>query len=395
MKLYQLCIAKMGFFVFYIFAVTFNPIIANRSSMVFINESEAIYNHNSMLFKYDLKSHKHCVLDCSKNGYFDRNRKRFADVAISSKDDAIWSIVKNCGEDYIIQFVGSQFVATDVIKYFNNVDGALDNLFLSQDAGSLVSLRENWDERSILCFNLLKNKVFELNKALLHDILSNEFRTLDMTNDGTVVVLNVYKGGGLYIWQPEDGTVYSVHSGLGGEFFHDFALSPDGVRVLSISANGGELWNVKDRRFEYLFRWDNNSKNLETYSCPPKIDGWAIDSKIYYRSGPNFYISPDPKIDFKDKSKAIFMWGSVRKAVFSPNSRFVFLLTELKGYFEGLARWHLNIFDIQQKTMIQTIELSNLTDIPDFMTPSPDMCQFLIMCRDGEIVHIPVNLQIV
>ncbi|KKQ33207.1 MAG: hypothetical protein US49_C0002G0102 [candidate division TM6 bacterium GW2011_GWF2_37_49] len=397
MQLYQFCINKFSILCFCIFSLSVNQVMANRSSMVFINETESIYSHNSMLFRYDLKSGNSVLIDYLNSS--ERYKKKFADIAISRQDGYTWSVVKNQGDDYFVYFSNSSFGCTNVIKNYNLKDAKVNDpkfcneIFLSQDAKSIVALREQCQNRSVILLNLSNGRIYELDPAIQADILSNEFRTLDMTNDGKVVVFNVYRGGGLYIWQPEENTVYPVHSDLGGEYFYDFALSPDGSKVLSISDHGAELWDVMSRRFEYIFRWDNNSKNLETFSCPPKVDGWAIDSKIYYRSRPNFSFNPDVKIDDKDKSKPPFMWGDVKKSMFSQDSRFVFMLTELNGYFKGFAPWRLNIFDIQKTTMIQSIDISSLTDIPDFMTLSPDMCQLLIMCRDGQIAHIPVNLQ--
>lgn len=396
MKIRQFCIDKKTIIGMCIFVLTFSSIIANRSSIIFINGEEAIYTHHTQLFHYNLTSHKSTLIKVPQNKTSHLVR-HLAEIAISAEDGYYYASnpdhngalkFKLCCESENEYFIKDDYCEA-VVPALNN--GYINTFFLSDNANAIILLYHIGQYQSFKCCNLKTDKNYELDEVQTSKILSQQLRATDITNDGNVVVFNVYTGGGLYIWKPVENSVFSVDAGLEGSYFNDFALAPDGSRLLSISGNGAELWNINDRRFEYLFRWSNGIKDLETYSCPPKIDGWAIDRKIYYKERPNFFFNPEAQFKYKDKTKVVFMWGDVKKALFSPNSRFVFMLTELCGYFTGFARWRLNIFDIQAKRIVRTIPISKLTNFPDFMALSPDASQLLIMCGNDEMVHVPLN----
>lgn len=348
------------------FIIIFDSVKPNRTRIKFLDNNVFLFTHRKSVFMYDIR---------------DNTQKLYYNFTDSGVIKDIFSLNQNDINISIENSLSDCFITLPEIKKITLSKSKIslyDRLFITRNGKTLVTIKppflvqyfdtklsndpiEN-DFSDILCYDGLSPSELKYN-----------LRDIDATDDGRVVVLNFYRGGKLCTWFPAINQIRTVTSGLGRDYFFDFALSPNGERLFSISS-GGELWNIQYGKFEFIFRWDEYLNDFISYQWKQNFD-----TNVYYRHHACLF-DPIKKI-----------CASIKKAIFSENSKFLFLLISLEERTKPSADWIIKIFDIEKASFINKIPVENLHEIPEEMAITPDGKTLIIIDRDANVVQTKID----
>lgn len=360
-----LCIVII-FFVSFIF----NGLNANRSWILFDpqDHSQVCYVYNTNVYVSDLNKGAKSPVFRFDEKYL---RKRFSDIAMSS-DDYLWAVGRDAERDYLLQCLSNEYTYCDEFNEDHR------RFFISAKMNMVVTVTDDGSKLKLI--NTSTKEECYLPKTL-EDLSFEKLETVDMADDGSVVVFSITCR--IWVWHPYKSEVYDVSADLGGEHFSGFAISPDGKRLCTVSRpRGAELWNIQDNVLEKVFRWNNSDEDFRLYTCPPKIEGWVLDRKIYYQKTPDFLFP---------KAKADRFWCDISHVVFSSDSNLIYMLTQKRGFWGDRVEWALNVYNIDDKVFINNIPLPQLKGYPRNIAASPDGMFFIILNQDGSLLRIPLK----
>ena len=361
MQFLGLCCTMLSVF----FMSIYDSAKPNRSRVKFLDDNVFLFTHCKNVYTCDLK-------DRTQTLYYEFTDTGVIKDIFSLQQTDINISIDNSLTDCFITLPEIQKFTLD--KYEKS---SYDRLFITRNGKTLVTISMPF---IVQCFDVesgqtIKNDFSHIlsNDGLSADELKYNLRDIDITDDGQVVVLNFYRGGKLCTWFPKTNQVRMVRSGLGSDYFFDFALSPNVERLFSITS-GGELWNIQSDTFEFIFRWDEHINDYEAYR-------WCknFDANIYYRAC----------VCIHDPIKKIC--ASIKKALFSENSNFLFLLISLEERSKTSPAWILKIFDIKKACFIKTVSIENLYESPEEMAISPDGKTLIIIDRDAKVITTQID----
>ncbi|MFH1254412.1 MAG: hypothetical protein V1646_03210 [bacterium] len=367
---------KMNFLGFYyvIFSIffisIFNSAKPNRSRVKFLDDNVFLFTHCKSVYMHDIRDNTQIL-------YYKLTDTGVIKDIFSLHQNDINISIENSIPDYFITLPEIQKFTLD--KYEK---ASYDRLFITRNGKTLVTIKTPF---FVQYFNADLEKPIENdfsdiigNDGLSADELKYNLRDIDATDDGRVVVLNFYRGGKLCTWFPRTNKIHMVSSGLGGEYFFNFALSPNGERLFSISS-GGELWNIQSDTFEFIFRWDEhiNDYDVQKWVTPQQPEELR---QFYYRTNTPLFYLPIEKA-----------YAAIKKALFSENSNFLFLLISLEKRTKLSPDWIIKIFDIQKASFIKTIPVKNLLEYPEEMAISPDGKNLIIIDRDAKVITTQID----
>ncbi len=354
--------------IFSIFFISiFDSVKPNRTRIKFLDNNVFLFTHRKSVYMHNIRGNtQELYYNFTDSGVIkDIFSLHQTDINISIEN----SLLPDC------------FVTLPEIKKFTlskYEKSSYDRLFITRNGKTLVTIKTPF---LVQCFDTelskeaIENNFSDIlgNDGLSPSELKDNLRDIDATDDGRVVVLNFYRGGKLCTWFPATNQIRTVTSGLGSDYFFDFALSPNGERLFSISS-GGELWNIQYGKFEFIFRWDEYLNDFVSYQWKQNFD-----TNVYYRPRPCLY-DPIKKI-----------CGSIKKAIFSENSNFLFLLISAEERTKPSADWTIKIFDIQRASFLKTISVENLHEYPEEMAITPDGKTLVIIDRDANVIKTQID----
>jgi hypothetical protein len=356
-----------------IFSITLftllNEAKANRTRLKFMDNNVFLYTYRKSIYSYNIKTKEKKLL-CES----ERLGEVFTDIFTNrgfSNINVIATGAYGLFGPYFVNLDESCANPTESRRLGCYIKNESDRLFISRDGNSLVTAltRENTDKPLLEYFDIASS----IHKTFNH-FKDHELRDVDLTDDGKIIALNFYKNGLLCVWFTQTDQFIQLKSGLGGDYFFDFALSPNGESIFSISS-GGELWESQSGNCEFIFRWDKNENDLKVYRWVNGFDK-------------NVYFCPYPCLSYMAKGE---IRGTIKKAFFSENSNFLFLLINLEGSEKISPAWKLKIFDIKNVCFIKTISIENLNASPEEMAISPDGKTLIIVDKDADVIALPIG----